>query len=215
MPFCPRERERCAVSHLRENTQCRIFKHSDFKPASLPLPCLHLCFYHACIPAFAVPASLPLPCLTCQDLSNSSPFCLRDKHQLAAGIQKPYRTLECHSPYGLSKRLRVSAQKVVCDLVSFLFLSLDDRSFECQDASHLESLCPASEFSDLNFTSERTAKPLSSCKQLYAERHDSISSDAREQVKIHSCRREPWGDVSMVLVLHLLSTNGGLWECWR
>lgn len=104
-----------------------------------------------------MPASLPLPCLTCQDLSNSSPFCLRDKHQLAAGIQKPYQTLACHSPYGLSERLRESAQKVVCDLVSFLSLSLDDGSFECQDVSHLESPCSASEFSDLNFTSERTA----------------------------------------------------------
>lgn len=35
--------------------------------------------------------------------------------------------------------------------------------------------------------------------QPYVERHDSISSDAREQVKIHSCRREPWGDVSTAL----------------
>lgn len=51
----------------------------------------------------------------------------------------------------------MSAQKVVCDLVSFLSLSLDDGSFECQDVPHLESLCPASEVSDLNFTSERTA----------------------------------------------------------
>lgn len=71
----------------------------------------------------------------------------------------------------------MSAQKAVCDLVSFLSLSLDDESFECQDASHLESLCPASEFSDLNFTSERTAIYFSQKPSLCLHACGSMWSD--------------------------------------
>lgn len=106
------------VSHLGEDKQSRIFKCNNFEPESLPLLCLEVDNQDL-------------------DFSNSSPFCLKDK--LEADIRKPCQTLPCHCPYELSKRLRASAQKAVCDSVSFLSLSLNDGSFECQDASHLES----------------------------------------------------------------------------
>lgn len=161
--------------------------------------------------------SLPLPCLTCQDFSNSSPFCFRDKHQLAAGIWKPCQTLVCHSPYGLSERLRVSAQKAVCDLVSFLSLSLDDESFEYQDASHLASLCSASEFSDLNFTSERTAIYLSQKQSLCLHACSFMQSDMTafhlmpgSRWKSTAAEENPGEMCPWPWVLHLLSTNGCL-----
>lgn len=101
----------------------------------------------------------------------------------------------------------MSTQKTICVLGSFLSISLDDGSFECQNASHFESpppRTPASEFLDLAFISERTAIYLSQKQSLclhttYTGQHSSILFDARESVKTHSCRTEHWGDVSTAL----------------